>query len=183
MSDGRRRKSGREPHLKWQFSTLQILKCGEWSFKCRQKFLGLFWPGFSFCFSTGDLPYLFIINGNAHYFPIWYFFRYLKRNPRGLLSQNSDCIIDVIMMCFTVALQFNWLLWEALYTVNILFLCLLFHGPDSHNLDMSQIAPHSASSPVGTTPGVTDYWMWIKVSVTGNVSLVPVKWMMSKARL
>lgn len=75
---------------------------------------------FFFLFPSGDL---LICNRKVHCFPVWYFFDYLKRNPRGLFSQNSDCIIDVIMMYFAVSLQLGWLFWEALSTVSAAMCC------------------------------------------------------------
>lgn len=75
---------------------------------------------FFYPFPSGDL---LICNRKVHCFPIWYFFDYLKRNPRGLFSQNSDCIIDVIMMSFAVSLQLGWLFWEALSTVSAAMCC------------------------------------------------------------
>lgn len=76
---------------------------------------------FYFFFPSGDL---LICNRKVRCFPVWYFFDYLKRNPRGLFSQNSDCIIDVIMMYFAVSLLLGWLFWEALSAVNAAMCCV-----------------------------------------------------------
>lgn len=40
-----------------------------------------------------------------------------------MFSQNSDCIIDVIMMYFAVSLQLRWLFWEALSTASAAMCC------------------------------------------------------------
>lgn len=94
----------------------------------------------SFFLPSGDL---LICNRKVHCFPVWYFFDYLKRNPRGLFSQNSDCIIDVIMMYFAVSLLLGWLFWEAPSSVNAAMCCVcMAWASPPHKSPLSTTAFH-----------------------------------------